>query len=358
MFKLFKKRSNKSVVNNIEDLKDVEVLDKVEEVEEVEVGEVEEVKKVINSDHIQKDITLTFAKVLDEHNLTPTKLGEIEILKAKMGEYKDANSDIYQKIESLNLLGFTNTPTAKKSLKELQEKTKEFDIKIQNIQKEIDKSESIKNLTDTYLKKYPMYKFIDKDSMISIMKKYDLVLGDSFMYCKEIPDKALSIIENFSEEILESKEYNLIYFCSYWSDSGFYSSKYIVKKGKNLSSLLKKAEKDISNGDKLSESHPWKEHQIVGLVESTNLKMIAPQTHFNEIKELEYNGQKINFRTSILKLDEKTRMLSIDLNEVNKELEMIDILDPIACLKVEGGYIILDAWDEEADIPEIQNPMI
>ena len=44
------------------------------------------------------------------------------------------------------------------------------------------------------------------------------------------------------------------------------------------------------------------------------------------------------------------------LDKVNKK--NIEVLDPIACLEVGLGYIVMCAWDEEADIPEIQNELL
>jgi hypothetical protein len=35
-----------------------------------------------------------------------------------------------------------------------------------------------------------------------------------------------------------------------------------------------------------------------------------------------------------------------------------EVLDPIAVLEVRGGYIIMNAWEKEAEIPEIINPVL
>lgn len=60
----------------------------------------------------------------------------------------------------------------------------------------------------------------------------------------------------------------------------------------------------------------------------------------------------------LFKVDINTRKFNIDhdalknLNQHNEEVSK-KLDDPIACLEVEGGYIIIDAWDKEALIPEI-----
>lgn len=323
---------------------------KSKEVEEVKIEVVETIlpednSQIIDSAHIQKDITLTFANVLEQFNLKSTKEGEIEILKAQLEEYKEANDSIYKKIDSLKNLGFVNTPTAKTSLEKLKIKEEEFKLKISAIEKQIKLTKKIKELTDMYALKYPTFKFVDNNTMISIMKKYSLVMGEAFTYCKEIPDRALGIIESFSGEIKESKTFVGIYR-EYSRGYSFGRSYQIKQRGS-----IKQLKKEECNEEYYSE-------YLTGVFEITGLKMIAPFSHFELPNECEFDGRCEYFEAPIIKLNKDTRKLEFNVDEVNEIERQKEVLDPIACLEVKGGYIILDAWDEEADIPEIQNPMI
>ena len=65
-----------------------------------------------------------------------------------------------------------------------------------------------------------------------------------------------------------------------------------------------------------------------------------------------------------IKVAEAAKVIENAQRDINiafvNELAKIEreVLDPIACLEVDGGYIILHAWDEEAHIPEIKNDIL
>ena len=294
---------------------------------------------VIDSKYIQNDIKQSFDKVLAEFSLIESKETNIEVLQEQLESFKVLNSNIYDKANKLNQLGFNNTPSAKKLLTELKQQEETINTKIDGINKDIQSKNELKELIAEYSIKFPGYKFIDKETMINIMKKYTLVLGDTSLYCKEIPDKALNLISGFSKYIINDKKY--VYQqrsrYTYVTDNGLY----------------------IISDKRLKHDHSNHNSHILD-INISNLKMIAPQSHFKiptiSIKDSYENTSKI---IPIATVDVNNKEFVYNIEKLNKIVKSNrEVLDPIAVLEVKRGYIIIDAWDEEADIPEIQNTLL
>ncbi len=305
-----------------------------------------ETEKPITSKDIKEDIHLTFAEVLEELNVQQSKEGKVDSLKAKLNSFKKENKEIYDKVEKLTRFGFTNTPSASQTLVQLKNKEGEINREINVIENQIKKTKEISDLNDLYGKIYPSYKFIDRDTMISIMKKYDLVMGHTFMYAKEIPTKSLSLIDNFSDEIV-FEERNLI-ASSYVTIPSSDSYEFRSAEPKILDALEKEYKRSMSMHQR---------ERIVETFKYSNLKMVAPESHFNIPCVDMYDWNDNYLSVPVFKIDEETRMFTEDTEKVSEiEKKRREVLDPIASLEVKGGYIIIDAWDKEADIPEIKNP--
>lgn len=310
-----------------------------ENISEVKTEVKTETEKTITSKDIKEDIHLTFAEVLEELNVQQSKEGKVDSLKAKLNSFKKENKEIYDKVEKLTRFGFTNTPSASKTLVQLENKESEINREIKNIESQIVKTKEISDLNDLYSKKYPSYKFIDRDTMISIMKKYDLVMGHTFMYAKEIPTKSLSLIDNFSSEIV-FKEKNLVE--TWWRGMSSFSKNYRFENKE-----LKKEDNFLADKEGKTTIKTFK---------YSNLKMVAPESHFEIPIVLMEDGNGY-LDVPVFKINKETRMFEEDIKKVLEvEKKRREVLDPIASLEVKGGYIIIDAWDKEAEIPEIKNP--
>ena len=303
-----------------------------------EIKKIKEVKtdkkevQVINSKIIQEDINKSFNEILKEFDLYKSKESTIEDLTLELESFRESNKTIYDKIEKLNQFGFTNTPSSNKLKDELASKELEINTKIESIQIDIDSKKELENLIADYNIKYPGFKFIDKETMVSIMEKYQLILGDTSLYCKEIPDKALGLISSFSKHILNNNK------CIY----KVYSRSIMLSRYASLK---------IGNYTPKSDRYSYNDE--VKTITTSNLKMIAPNSHF-KIPTLEFENKEF----PIYKLN-KNRELELTVDEYNKAIQKAnEVLDPIAVLEVKRGYIIIDAWDEEANIPEIQNGLL
>lgn len=315
-------------------------------VDEVELS-INEPKNAIDSTVIKKDLNTQFGLALAEFDLIGAKQNRIEKLMLEKEVFKQSNKGIYEKIEKLKSFGFINTPSAKNSLEKLKVEEARYNDRIKDIEKEIKNVERISRLNAEYAIKYPGYKFIDFDTMVKIMKKYSLFMGETFMYGREIPDRALGLIGNFSSEIEQSKEvYDLI------KNIGRYSYT------RHRLDIRKSIKKEIESGIVVFDSMILTKREIVEKrFEFTSLKMVAPLSHFEHIEIEMFDGEDY-VKVPLVKQNPLTNILELSTEKVNEvEKRRIEILDPIACLKVDGGFIVIDAWDKEAEIPEIKNPL-
>lgn len=325
-----------------------------------EVAVKKEPEEVIDSKHIQADIDRTFAKVLEEFNLSVSKESKIESLKKSLESFKDINKTIYEKIDTLKSVGLVNTPSASAKLAELKEQESKVRDNIYELNRQLRHLKEVKEYTDKYAMQYVGYKFVDHKTMVEIMKKYDLVLGEAFTYAKEIPDKSLSIIKNFSEEIEKSKEV-----------VEFIRERRINELRGSSSTTYKKHVRAKTEEDTEEFILPQPEHSLEWMSRDykftiSKFKMIAPSSHFvlPSIKDDEqrYWGSSRDRETkylSFMAFNESERCYYFSTSSLNDALAKREreVLDPIAVLEVAGGYIVMDAWDEEAEIPEIQNPL-
>jgi len=306
---------------------------------------------IIDSKHIKKDIQESFEQILNQFDIDLSQESQIDELRDKIQSYRQANAEIYRKIEDLKSLGLVNTPSVRVQLERLESNEKTYNFRIKEIENKIENAKYNKDLVSKYSLKYPHYKFVSRGLMISIMKKYSLVLADACFYGKEIPQENLEIIKSFQKEIKETEKTFDFIESTYFS--GFGSSR--------TYGFEEKVELEKVFGlypDILHDSR----HSINKLASFTisSFKMVAPESHF-EIPSLKLKKENRREDTMIVEIpaivmNPETRMFEFnkkqveEVNKVNRE-----VLDPIACLEVEGGFVIMSAWDKEAEIPGIQN---
>lgn len=399
----------------------------------VTIGSENKTTNIINSKFIRRDIDKTFADLLKEYDLIPNFNKEIDNannrikkLNLEKDNFEEENSKLLQKIKDLKALGLENTPSVRVKEKEIEALKKEFDDKvlkineeIRNIKQEIKQKEDLQKLTKEYAIKYPGYKFVSEDVMLDIMKKYNLVSGETFLYSKEIPDENLSIINNFKDIVEKSKVDYVVRAESYYHSDGvskikvnkvnndIYKSPYLRYKQQfndttskvefnwqyyrdktlryrehidtanaTYDSIYKVIDKlfpieenkilyrdalryeflrnDYENKylrDKRKAYQDTKYSKVIGKYSISDLKIIAPKSHF---RQPVVNGGLGDIDLFIL--NPETRCYEYNEEKIkahNKKVK--EVLDPIATLIVPGGRIIMTAWDEEAKIPEIQN---
>jgi hypothetical protein len=280
--------------------------------------------EVITSHTIKMDMNSSLEKLLKEVGIVQNSETRIKDYQDKIAAYKAENEKLIKKAEDLKRFGFVNTPTPKNKAI-IDDRIAEVDKKIETLKFEIREKKWLEQTVAKYAIEYPTFKFIPTDTMIEIMKKYDLTLGETCMYSKEIPSIALDILNGFKSKIKQEK---------YFIDSR------IVRGQLTYFSV------------RSSESVLGTEKQTNYI--KSNLKIIAPESHFTNWI-IESNG--IQIPTFVV--NEDTREYEINMAKLNAEVKKnTEVLDPILCLEVDEGYIVLHAWDEEAYIPEIKNTIL
>jgi hypothetical protein len=289
-------------------------------------------------------------KLVELNNEVNNKNLEIISLEEQINKFKKDNENIYNKIEELKNLGLINLPSTTKLVQDLKDSEKEIKLKIerisnsrgiisdkiQNINKQIVELENVKKLSQQYTLEYPTFKFIDTKSFINILKKYKLVLADSCFYNKKIPENVLSNILKFKDKIENSKQHI-----------------HIVKDG------WSNYRKTVTTNSIFSDQYG--SEKSIYYYPVTDLVIAAPLSHFKiehlKIQERDISGTWNEANVPLFNVDENRNLvLNLDaINDIQKRnLEISRKLDdPIAILKVKGGFIIIDAWEKEALIPEL-----
>lgn len=260
--------------------------------------------KPITSSEIQEEMHKELRFVLENN--------QIETIKEEVAQFKESNKHILSKAEKLKTLGFVNTPTIAVE-NQLKEVTREKEAKVKLETEEI-------NLTNVYALAFPGYKFVPERIFHNVRDKYDLYTASTDRYIKEIPEKNLDEVVNFTSTIKDTHEFGRKWYSIWGSDR---------KLIRIMSGTEKECLQRMSEYEKMSNDHSY-DFSYEVRPRTDLLQITAPIHHFN-LKDSEVKGREITDKRPVL--------------------------DPIVSHKVDGGYIIVSAWDKEAEIPEIQNPI-
>lgn len=193
-------------------------------------------------------------------------------------------------------------------------------IEASGIIKTIELSESHIQFVKYYKKQYPHHKFITQEQVKAICHKYNLVCGDVSRFIGFVPEKNLNDLENFKlkKDELENLKIDETYERNENSIYKTYSvSKFINDKYPDSQSVI-----DAITSGKLA---PMSGKYII----NDGLKICAP------VKDMDISG--------------------LELKEGYKLERKIEIPDPVVLQPVEGGYLILTAWGDEASDPLVMN---
>lgn len=228
---------------------------------------------------------------------TLTRIGEIDTTKA----------------DRLKALGFSAVP-----------EVTELDLKTRT--KEI--SEYMMKLISDYRIQYPLNKFISMESVRAICKKYGLVFGDVNLFKGFVPDKNLTELENFRKKYVFGTAYHL----KTREDSGVRIDTIIAPGDLNsdssgyLMSVDRKTRLHLSGMGSYMYTH-FAGRSISGTPQEMGLQIAGPAKDFN------MNSKDL-----------------VDYQLVNKP-----IADPVILQPVQGGFLIVTAWGDEASDPLVVN---
>jgi len=171
-------------------------------------------------------------------------------------------------------------------------------------EKKLADAKAVTDLQDMYSFEYPGLKFIPASAMSSICKKYGLAVGHVSMYTGTVPEWALKQIEANRRHISEE---------NYWErDLVFFN--YAYRDGSSPWTNT------VTGDTVLSKDKPTDT--------TSNLFIAAPKADM----AIPSRGEVQEDGTIVFRTD-----------------------DPIVCLSVKGGYIVLAAWGEEGSDPQVFN---
>jgi hypothetical protein len=268
--------------------------------------------KVVNSEVIKNEMFEELGLILNNNKL--------KLISNEVDELKLSNSEIIGKGNLLSKYGFTNTPSGKLN--------EQLGVEIYNKESDIRYREYTHNLIKKYAFQYPDYKFVTDNVFNSVREKYNLYTGTPKSYIKEIPNSNLEELDRFMVMDEKDKPYHLV-------DYDYYPTSEIIPvkdvKGVRVD-LLENIGTKLFTGT-LSECIKEKKKlkvtssSLMGIAQEISIiNITAPLNHF-DLRKKRIEGREI----------------------VDYVVE-----DPIITKKVDGGYIIITAWDEEAEIPEIK----
>jgi hypothetical protein len=179
-------------------------------------------------------------------------------------------------------------------------KTREAVVAIESKNK-IANTKEIADLVVYYQHNYPNNKFITEKQVEQICKKYSLVFGEISMYKGFVPENKLKLIEDFK---VNSNDIGVV--------KAFYSSDPYVSCFFDLKNVSKWRINDFNNGEPIIHDNWYYKKDI-------KLKIVAPLKDMEIPKGQELVGYKIQ-----------------------------NIPDPVVLQPVNGGYLIVCAWGDEA----------
>ena len=279
------------------------------------------------------------------------------------------DEDNKMRAEHLSRMGFGNAKPVRMLSKEEQNRAKDLLF-----------------LKKRYTRIAPQYKFITGQKLMSICKKYGLVLGSSERYVEDIPEQNQEDIRNF--KILDKGFLEV-------SDDTYQNAKHKTGDGAemhpkdmstshmdNLLSYYRRKFKDREQYGQYMSSID------VGNLDVDLIRSLVTELHLRGEEDLLREQRELWRHTPL-----STRVLSelftplkttyfyvaadidsfntegttLEDNKLveqnnNKELEesmkqdLFRHYDPIVLAKVQGGYLIVTAWGDEASDPDVVEP--
>lgn len=263
-----------------------------------------------------------------------------------------------------------------------------------------------------YYKRYlidaPGYRFITKDQVVELCKKYGLVWGNTGYFIGDIPRENAAHIAQFrvnptilvntrsvymwNDTLVTSMDDNhlinsFIWTCGKSMDRGWHQHMMGRTLSNHTAELFKEMERRfICNVRTIPTGHDMYDRQTIktSLVEQTkSLDHITMQTrnmvviHTYQVPGLEeiltaamrpvdvhgFDLTKVTFKIVANKemFDLKDRIINMDREIIDADVpvppkwDRPDFNDPIVLAEVEGGYLIVTAWGSEAGLDEVVN---
>lgn len=202
-------------------------------------------------------------------------------------------------------------------------------------------AEHLGALVVKYEAEYPGLKFIHSEAMDRVCKKYKLTIGKPSNYTGDIPEWALKTIEN-NKHLIRTWEEPIRRFAVWGTGGVDWMQQAMMDRQQSFEQRMMEMWLPVRAQPIISNAARWAMDEA---------PLIKP-----EIKETP--KPKAPTRTlNNLMIVAPNRHMKAGVNEQKKGRRLVEVQDPIVCLDVEGGYIVLAAWGEEGSDPAILNPL-
>lgn len=219
-------------------------------------------------------------------------------------------------------------------------------------------AKELDNYRQMYAFEYPGLKFIPAKTMTEVCQKHNLTIGGVNRYTGEVPEWALKQIARNKHHFTYHDEFDQDHYMKVVNDE--YDRKRQEAKASGFTGTVQVSFGDLvrliqltPNGKKgfrgpaMSWYASYKSGEMVYMGGGTggNMETYIPRE----------NG---NVKTSNLMIAAPAHQMRMHQNEVRTAqgtIAEVRTLDPIVCLEVKGGYIVLAAWGEEGQDPRVFN---
>lgn len=202
-------------------------------------------------------------------------------------------------------------------------------------------AERLGALVVKYETEYPGLKFIHSEAMDRVCKKYKLTIGKPSNYTGDIPEWALKAIED-NKHLIRTWEEPIRQIFAWGTGGVDWMQQAMMDRQQSLQRrMMNMWLPELGSSDAADAAH-WTMDEA---------SLIKP-----EIKKAPKS--KTTTRTlNNLMIVAPNKHMKAGVNEQKKGNRLVEVQDPIVCLDVEGGYIVLAAWGEEGSDPRILNPL-
>lgn len=166
--------------------------------------------------------------------------------------------------------------------------------------------------------KYPAYKFMSETQIQKLCEKYGLLFAHISLYKGDVPQKNLDAISALS---ISNDDYDCIYANSYRYSKEVFKENY----GADKLDVVMKGEQVFLYETSLHIGHTYKVHASLSEMSADLLSIVAAPD-----------------------------MMKLENTQIVSGYKIVD-KDPIVFFKVAGGYLLVTAWGDEANIPEVVN---
>jgi len=270
----------------------------------------------------QQPATKTYPAIVHEIHQEFLTAGD-KILQEAEGILAEAAKVSVKKGERLAAAGFTKTPEA---------------VMANETKKKIEMTKMVADLVTYYAAAYPFNKFITEEQVKAICQKYGLVMGNTTAYKGFVPEEKLAVIEKFRVN-KKDLAYAEVTGTKHKID-GFEASVYDELLGYISKSDIKDewAVNQIENGG----------HFFCGGNSLSNPKLAEGRVpHLRHLNK-DWGYIKVSFADNALKICAPLKDMEVSSGQEVNGYKIQNIPEPVVLQPVNGGYLVITAWGDEA----------